>query len=166
MDRAQARKTDLWGGLFWIVLGSLIIVYATGLPIPSHLGATVLTGPGLLPGILGGALIILGIVLTLRSLAGNVIVGGEGAVDPATVSMPRALVAMAMMIVYGALLGTRQPFVPATIVFITLFIAVFNWQGRSGASRARIIAGALAVGAGTAFFVEFVFETLFLVRLP
>ncbi len=166
MVRPQPRSTDFWGGLFWIALGSLIIVEAVGMPIPTHLGATVLTGPGLLPGVLGGALIVLGAVLSIRSLAGKVIVGGEGAVDPASVSMPRALGAMVLMIAYGACLGTRQPFIPATIVFITLFIVAFNWQGRSRLGIAKVVAGALAVGVATAFIVEFVFEVVFLVRLP
>lgn len=166
MQADTARRADLWSGLFWIVLGGAIIAHAGTMPIPRHLGATVLTGPGLVPALLGGALGLLGAVLAIRGLRGVVVPGPDAADDPASVSNARALAALLMMVAYAMALALRQPFVPLTVAFVALFVAAFNWRGRDAKARLRLAAGALALGVATALTVEFVFERLFYVRLP
>lgn len=166
MPSLLAIRTDLWSGLFWIVFGGAIIAYSVTMPIPRHLGATVLTGPGLVPALLGGALILLGAVLSVRALRGQSIEGADQQAEPDSVSAARALGALVLMFIYAAFLASRQPFVPCTVVFITLFVSAFNWAGRNLRGRVFLVAGALALGLAVAFAVEFVFETVFLVRLP
>lgn len=166
MQADTARRTDLWSGLFWIVLGGAIIAHAGTMPIPRHLGATALTGPGLVPALLGGTLGLLGAVLAIRSLHGRAVPGAEAQVDPATISNARAFAALVLMVIYAAALALRQPFLPWTIGFVALFVAAFNWHGRPARARLRLVAGALALGVATAVSVEFVFEELFYVRLP
>ena len=162
----QARQMDVWSGVFWIIFGGAIVACSASMPIPRHLGATILTGPGLVPSLLGGALMILGAVLSIRALRNRTVDWEDANTDPETVSNGRALAALVMMVGYAALLATRQPFLPATIAFVTAFVVAFNWEGRDGKSRAKVIAGALTLAVCTAVAVQFVFETLFFVRLP
>ena len=163
---AKEGRADFWAGLFWIVFGGAILAQSIMMPIPSHLGATVLTGPGLVPGALGAGLILLGAILILRVMRAAVIESPEGAVDPETVSVWRPLIACGLMVLYAWGLVERLPFVVLTIVFVSVFVIAFNWEDRSWADRAKTVAGALVVATATGFLLEFVFEGLFYVRLP
>ena len=59
------------------------------------------------------------------------------------------------------------PFWLATFLFVTLTIIVFDWTRRQRAGQVtRGLVLAVSVGAGTAFFVSYVFQEVFLVRLP
>lgn len=165
MHDNNVRKSDVWMGLFWVGLGLAIIIHASGMPIPRNLGATTMTGPGFLPMLLGGGLALLGGVLALRAL--REAPPRPGPVAEEQVSNGRAVLSLVYMVFYAALLATRQPFVPITIVFIALFVVTFNWrEGRGTAARLRLLAGALVLAAATAFLIEFVFEQIFFVRLP
>jgi putative tricarboxylic transport membrane protein len=59
------------------------------------------------------------------------------------------------------------PFWLATFIYVSLFILLFDWRTRSdrGETRKGIVM-ALVYGAGTAFLVSYVFQEVFLVRLP
>ncbi|MFV0335869.1 MAG: tripartite tricarboxylate transporter TctB family protein [Tropicimonas sp.] len=165
-SRDRARRNDLFAGAFWIIFGGAITAHSSTMPIPEHLGASLLTGPGLAPALLGVGLATLGMVLVLRSLRDEVVTGPDDEVDPTRVSNGRALLALVLMVAYAAAFALRQPFVPCTIAFVTLFVTFFNWQGRGTAERMRVLAGAFALGLATGFAVEFVFETIFYIRLP
>lgn len=163
---ARARAIDLWAGLGWLVFGGAVAAHATTMPIPRHLGATTITGPGLLPFMLGAALALLGVILVLRSVRGGAVLGPDDDADPDTVSNGRALVALVLMVSYAAAFALRQPFVPATVLFLWAFVTVFNWGEATGKARLWLVAGALVLALAVGFSVEFVFETFFFVRLP
>jgi hypothetical protein len=83
--------------------------------------------------------------------------------------MLRAGAVLVLGVVYAAGLVGRGgiPFWLATFVFVTSFILLFDWRGRAQrGERVKGIALAVAVGAGTALLVSYVFQELFLVRLP
>jgi len=166
-EKTSLRGDKVMGG-FWIVLGGAIVLHSMQMPIPRHLGATALTGPGLVPALLGGALMLLGATLCIRSFRGYTLLSSEEDVgDPRELSLLNPLVALALMVAYAAALILRQPFLPSTIAFVTLFVVVFNWSDATTARRkARLVGGALALAVCTAFIVQFVFEDLFYVRLP
>ena len=155
-------------GVFWIVFGGAVLAHAMQMPIPRHLGATALTGPGLVPAMLGAALILLGAILGIRAWRGHTILSAEEDVaDPGQLSILQPIVALVLMVGYAAALILRQPFLPWTVGFVALFVIVFNWSGAADLPRrARLVGGALALGLGTAFIVQFVFEDVFYVRLP
>ena len=160
---ARDRLADRLSGIFWILFGLVIIVYAQGMDIREHLGATFLTGPGLVPILLGAALCILGLVLILRSYSGRLegfLLTGE------TVSDRRALLALALMLVYSLGLVGRIDFGLATFLFITGFIILFNLPIKSGKAAALLALKAMATAAVTALIVVFAFQELFYVRLP
>lgn len=166
MTDTPASRADFWTGLFWIIFGGAIIAMSAQMPIPRHLGASGMTAPGLVPGLLGGALLILGVVLSLRAWRGLTITGPDGVVDPATVSTLRPVVAGVMMVTYALALTIGLPFIALTVVFVTLFIATFNWRGRTQRQRMITLVGAAVMAAIFAGTLEFVFEQLFYVRLP
>lgn len=163
---ARARTLDLWAGLGWLVLGGAVAAHAATMPIPRHLGATTITGPGLLPFLLGAGLGLLGAILVVRSVRGRVVPGPDDEANPETVSNYRALAALVLMVGYAAAFALRQPFVPATVLFVWTFVTVFNWRETKGVSRLRLIGGALVLALAVGVSVEFVFETFFFLRLP
>ncbi|WP_265502652.1 tripartite tricarboxylate transporter TctB family protein [Paracoccus beibuensis] len=185
MQHDSDRRSDLWSGLFWIVLGLAIVVHSAGMPVPRNLGATTLTGPGFLPMILGGMLALLGVVLMIRArrasgadaqtspapadqVPSGVVQANAPEPDPAPeeTSNMRAAIALMLMVAYAASLALRQPFIPCTTLFVTVFVTVFNWQDRNTGKRLSTIIGALLLAGATAIAIEFIFEQIFFVRLP
>jgi len=76
---------------------------------------------------------------------------------------------LALGLVYAAGLVGRGgiPFWLATFVFVSVFILAFDWTRRRDAGQtAKGVLFAVAIGAGTAFVVSYVFQVVFLVRLP
>ncbi|MDQ3458982.1 MAG: hypothetical protein M3498_06750, partial [Deinococcota bacterium] len=84
------------------------------------------------------------------------LLSGEGA--------RRTLLTLLLTLGYGAGLVGLLPYWLATFLFVFLFITVFEWPTAS--SRARVLALALLQAALVAGLVTFIFERLFLVRLP
>ena len=166
MNDAKASRADFWTGLFWVIIGGAIVAMSAGLPIPRHLGASAMTSPGLVPGLLGAALIALGMVLSVRAWRGRSVVGPDGIIDPASVSTSRPVVAGVLMVSYAFALTFGLSFTPLTVVFVTLFIMAFNWQGQSRRQKMITCGGAAVLAMVFAVTLEFVFEQLFFVRLP
>lgn len=163
MQNGSERTADRLSGVGWIVLGGGVIALSLRMETRDHLGATFLTGPGFVPALLGGALCLLGLILILRASWGQV----EGFLTrTATTSDRRALLALAMMLVFALGLVGRVPFGIAAGVFITVFIMVFNLPVGSPGAFARLTAKAAATGIVTATLVVLLFEKVFFVRLP
>jgi putative tricarboxylic transport membrane protein len=60
-----------------------------------------------------------------------------------------------------------MPFWLATFLFVTTFIFLFNWQTVTSQGRVKkVLVSAISMGIGTSFLVSYVFQELFLVRLP
>lgn len=165
MVKPREWWADVLGGAFWVVFGLVVIASGLMMEVPEHLGATFLSGPGFVPILLGGAFVILGAVLILRSLGGGVLAFFGEHVAGAT-SDRRALLALALMLIYGVVLVGRIPFELATFLFITTFIVTFNLPVRSVAGGARLLGAAVLTALATTAIVVVVFREVFLVRLP
>ena len=162
MQSERERMADRLSGIGWIVFGTVIVVHAMMMETRDYLGATFLTGPGLVPALIGGAIIILGATLLLRSLRGEVM----AYFDEAGAGGKRIVIALALMLVYGLVLIGRVPFGIATFLFVTTFVFVFNLPVRGLRGTALLAAKAAVTGGVAALVIGFVFETVFLVRLP
>jgi putative tricarboxylic transport membrane protein len=163
MNHDRERSADRWSGIGWIVFGVVIVVHASMMETREYLGATFLTGPGLVPAMIGTAIALLGLVLFLRGRRGEVMAYFE---DFDLESARRVAVALALMLIYGlGMIGTF-PFVLATFLFVTAFVMVFNLPVSGTRAIAMLAVKAATTGAVTAFTVDFVFQTVFLVRLP
>jgi putative tricarboxylic transport membrane protein len=129
------------------------------------------SAPGVVPGMLGIALLVCGGLLLTRSIrAGGhhplAVSEGLGA-WLRTASAARLGGSLLLMLVYPLVLVGRMPFAVATAIFVFAFIALFEWQPRAPPRRKALglltaLAQAVLVGA----VVAFVFQELFLVRLP
>lgn len=159
-----SASADLASALGWVLLGAAIAIGAWNMDRLQSQGATLYSYPGLVPGLLGAAIALMGAMLGVRAVA-------QGAFSPAAPLWPgwhpRLVAATAFMLVYALGLVARMPFWLATWLFVSGFVAAFEWNGRGArGERLRGIALALLYGGGTALSVTLAFERLFLVRLP
>ena len=159
---------DLRGALGWIVLGVAVLV---GSVTMDRLGAQNInpyTVPGLVPGLLGIAMLALGTVLGVRSWRRGGLDAPRPAVDRAVAR--RLAIVIALVIVFSiGLVGHGLPFWAAAAIYVVASILWLQAPQRAAAGRSltgRDIAFALAVGLGSGVIITIVFQELFLVRLP
>jgi Tripartite tricarboxylate transporter TctB family len=165
-DRPTPRA-DLWSALAWIVLGAAIVAGSWRMDRLEHLGATVYTAPGLVPGILGAVIALLGMLLALRSRAGLVAAPRRAAAEAEEGGAGRVAVVLALCLGYAVGLVGHIPFWLGTFLFVTLFIGFFERpMRRERRQTVRGVAMAIVYGAATSAIVSLVFEKVFLVRLP
>jgi putative tricarboxylic transport membrane protein len=75
--------------------------------------------------------------------------------------------AFALIYCVGLIGRSGIPFWVATFLFVTTFIILFNWQAISSEGFVKkVLVLAISMGVGTSFVVSYVFQELFLVRLP
>ena len=126
------------------------------------------SAPGLTPGVVGALMVVLALVLGVRALQrkAETPIAHADAGEPE--SWPSAALALVLCLVFAGLsLGRGLPFAAEAALFIFVFTAAFSWktwraQGRvmRGAAQAAAVA-LLAAGS-----IAWLFESVFLVRLP
>lgn len=160
-------RADLVSAVVWMLLGGGIALGAWRMDRLEHLHINKYEIPGLVPGLLGAAILLLGTLLAWRALS-------RGALRPA-VAKPLAPGAGRMALVFAALLlyalvlvGHGLPFWLATFSFVSAFIFFFDRErqtalGRSTARQAMLALICAAVAGGV---VSTIFQDIFYVRLP
>ena len=164
-------KADFVTGLVLIALGIATVVASLDMPRFEELDINPYTVPGLGPGALGVVILVLGAALFVRAArAGGwrITEGTSGRrpswSDPGTRNL--ALAAL-LCLGYAAGLVSRVPFWLATFLFVAAFVAAFEWPlAHTHAARLRRLAFAVLFAAVIAAAVTFVFQEIFLVRLP
>jgi len=160
-------RVDLYAALVWIVIGGAIAVGAWNMDRLERMHINKYEAPGLVPGLLGAAMAVMGLVLAVRSIR-------RGALHPPGPARrfedgrQLAWVFAATLLYALVLVGHGLPFWLATFVFVAGFILVFDADRQAGLGR-RLAAQALRAGvygACTSAIVTLVFEYIFLVRLP
>ena len=187
----MARRGDMVTAAVWLGLGAAIVVASWRMDRLRHLDVNPWSVPGLTPGLIGALMMVFALVLGWRALratrpardAGADVIGSvDAAVDggaaayagsasdtaPRPGEARRTLVAGALCLLFaGATLGRGVPFVIEGAVFVFAFTTVFSWrtwrdEGRIG----RGLAQTLAVSVAAAMLIAWLFEGVFLVRLP
>lgn len=166
-SRASARA-DFFGGLAWIALGTTIGVASWRMDRLERMGVSFFTAPGLVPGVLGVLITVCGVVLTLRAWHQ----GAFGADQrPPVLLRPDVLarigVTLALCLGFALVLVGRVPFWIAAAAYLFIQIAVLQYperKARHDVGRGLILAAVIAVGAAGA--IAFMFQEIFLVRLP
>jgi putative tricarboxylic transport membrane protein len=161
-------RADLVTSIVLLVVGFATMVESWRMPRFEDVGAELWSAPGIVPGLLGAALALMALILLLRSVAA-LRRPAEGTLeDLGQGGWGRAGLAAGLCILYAAGLVGRMPFWLATFLFVLAFATIFGLAedpaARPPLSRALLVA--LAVAAATAIVVPFVFQTIFLVRLP
>jgi hypothetical protein len=159
-------RADLIGAAGWIAFGAAVLAASWRMDRLASLGINPLSAPGLVPGLLGALMIVFGAALGVRALArgakqGAVLRAGEG---------KRIALALALCVAYaGGLLGKGLPFWLTSGAFLFVAILVFRVLDREAASEAPLRRAALssaAIALGASIAIAFLFQEVFLVRLP
>jgi len=158
---------DLISGAIWLALAIGIMAMSWAMDRLSHLQASVYTAPGIVPGLLGLALAIMGMLLILRSVRAGAIAQAQfPAFNPR--DHWRLLTALALCLTFAlGLLGSGLPFWFAAAIFVAVFIFIFQFSERK-ASGTLVKGAAFAAlfGLICGGVVHYTFQDLFLVRLP
>lgn len=172
-DPAPGARRNLQDAVVWAVFGGIILVASLSMDRLESQGINPYTAPGLLPGLLGVAMMCLGVLLAFRSI-------GEGALARhVPVAMPgeqaagghRQLVRVLVLclIFTVVLLGHGLPFWLVGAIFVSASILTLQ-HGQRRATQTRLgwreIATAVLIGLGAGGAITLIFQTLFLVRLP
>lgn len=171
IEEPISPRSDLADAGFWIALGVAVLIGSITMDRLERQGVNPYTVPGLLPGLLGIAMIALGGVLALRSLrrgALHVQASPPDAIDRER--WRRIWVVAGLCLGYGVVLvGHGLPFWLASTIYVTGSILILQRMSRDPAVRRqtpKTWAKALAIGLGSSLVTHLVFQELFLVRMP
>ena len=170
-EERQPPRSDFRDAVGWIALGIAVLVGSLTMDRLAQQHINPVTVPGLLPGLLGIAMILLGTVLGLRSWRrGAFARPASPATAEAREQRKRVWIAIALCTGYGVVLvGHGIPFWAASTIYVTGSILVFNRISRDPQER-RLGAGAwvraIVIGVAASALTWLVFDKLFLVRLP
>ena len=164
-------RSVFFGGCAWVVFGLAVLVGSLTMDRLEQQHINPYTVPGLLPGLLGLAMIVLGGALAFRSWRHGAL--REGA-PPLTTDQRderrRIWIVMALCVGYGVvLIGHGLPFWLASTVYVTASILIVQRLSRDPVQRVlslRAVAKAVVIGVCASFITQWVFQDLFLVRLP
>jgi hypothetical protein len=161
-----SARADLVSGLLWTLFGGAVAIGSWRMDRLEHLSINKYEAPGLVPGILGAAVLLLGLMLVARAIR-------RGALAPAgrhdTSDWGRMGLVITAMLGYSLLMvGHGLPFWLATGVFVTAFIFFFDRERQSALGRpvGRQLLLATVCGAATSAIVSLAFQEIFYVRLP
>lgn len=160
-------RDDVTGGLLWMALGAAILAGSWRMDRLEAQDINPYTIPGLVPGLLGLAMVFFASLMTLRGWRNGGFHRTAIRSMVPTASYGRLATVLVLCMGFVGLLLGRIPFWAAASLFVTLSIGVLRWgelklSGRLG--RGLLQAGVIGVCAGVA--VTLVFEQIFLVRLP
>jgi hypothetical protein len=162
-------KADLVTSLLLIGLGLGAVIESWRMPRLEELAINPYTVPGIVPGLLGAVIVLLGLILLVRSMRrGGWRLGAGGPWNLLRRESARRLyLSLALTFGYAAGLVGKISYWLATVLFVFLFITLFEWKSTSApGQRVKTISIALGQALVVAAAVTVVFQYLFLVRLP
>lgn len=167
----RPARADLHDALGWIALGVAILVGSLTMDRLENQNINPYTVPGLLPGLLGLAMVILGSVLALRSWRRGALSEPRSPATPEQrAQRVRVAVVLALCLGYGVgLVGHGIPYWIASAVFVAATILVLQRMSADETRRHLTPASwakAIVIGVCAALVIQGVFQELFLVRLP
>ena len=163
IEEPISPRSDLADAGFWIALGVAVLIGSITMDRLERQGVNPYTVPGLLPGLLGIAMIALGGVLALRSLrrgALHVQASPPDALDRER--WRRIWVVTGLCLGYGVVLvGHGLPFWLASTIYVTSSILILQRMSRDPAVRRqtpKTWAKALVIGLGSSLVTHLVFQ--------
>jgi hypothetical protein len=169
----MTRRADLISAALWGAFGTVVIVASWRLPRLEQMGINPWSVPGLTPGLIGAAIVLIALALALRALrdapASGTQPSDETGIDPASSASLRrsALAALLCLAFAGISLGHGLPFVLEATLFVFVFVCVFSWRAWRAEGRwVRGVVSTLLVAVLSSSFIAWLFSAVFLVRLP
>jgi hypothetical protein len=170
-EAVVGQRTDLLSAIGWMTLGMAILIGSVMMDRLEDQDINPYTIPGLLPGLLGIAMMILGALLALRSWRAPPSRPAK-TVDPSTSQAGRKRLALVLglCLAFGVgLVGHGLPFWLAVVIFVTASILSLQYQQRLATEspiKLRQFAAATAIGLGAGIAITIIFQDFFLVHLP
>lgn len=170
-DEIRPPRSDLKDAIGWVVLGIAVLVGSVTMDRLEQQNINPYTVPGLLPGLLGLAMVLLGVVMAIRSWQRGAFTQALPA-PTAHQKEERKRVTIATLLCAGygvVLVGHGMPFWIASTIYVTASILVFQRLGSDPEERrlyAKSWVKAAVIGVAASVVTWLVFERLFLVRLP
>ena len=160
-DPPVPPRSDLFDAAGWLLLGAAILIGSITMDRLENQDVPPYAVPGLLPGLLGIALLLLGGLLAARSIRRGALAGERARARHA--GPGRAAIAITLCVLFGAVLvGHGLPFWVAATLYVTAAILLLRRQRAD--AKAAAVAALIGLGAGGA--ITLVFQQIFLVRLP
>ena len=170
-EAEQARpsaRADFHAGLAWIAFGLVVCIASWRMDRLEKMGVSFFTAPGLVPGVLGVLMATGGIALAVRAWREGAF--GVAQRPPVLLrrdALARIGVTLVLCLGFALVLVGRVPFWTAAAAYLFLQISVLQYPERKAAGqvvRGLAVAAAIALGAGGT--IAFLFQEVFLVRLP
>jgi Tripartite tricarboxylate transporter TctB family len=174
-DAASARR-NFHDAVFWMILGVVILAASLSMDRLESQDINPYTIPGLVPGLLGIALMLLGGLLAIRSLREGPFVarreprardGENGGASAARLQLGFTLILCVGFV--AGLLGHGLPFWLGGAIFVSASILASQYVRQKTTHQRlglRQVATAITIGLGAGVGITLLFQTLFLVRLP
>jgi hypothetical protein len=170
-DEDITPRSDLWQGVGWIVFGAAVLVGSVLMDRLESQNINPYTIPGLLPGMLGIAMMLLGTVLAVRSWERGALSHPR---EPFTAhqreTRKRVWTVVVLVTIYSVgLIGHGLPFWLASAIFVTGSILILQRMNADPEERRltpRLWAKAIVIGVLSAVITHLVFQQIFLVRMP
>jgi hypothetical protein len=168
-------RGDAAVGIAWAILGALIGVASWRMDRLETMHINPWSAPGLVPGFLGAMMVVFGSALAWKSRASRTAAATTGghagahadASAPTLSHAPRTLLAAGLCLAFaGGLLGRGLPFVLTAAAFVFVWIVAFQWRTWPVTGRLRGVATAAAIAIGASAVIAYLFQAVFLVRLP
>jgi hypothetical protein len=167
-EPAADPRAELHDAFGWLLLGGLVLIGSITMDRLEQQGINKYTIPGLVPGLLGIAMLLLGTVLGVRSWRRLASAAPPAAGEPGAAM--RLAIVIALIVVFAVgLVGHGLPFWIAASIYVIASILILQAPRRAALGRGlglRDVAGAAAIGVGSGVVITYVFQELFLVRLP
>ena len=164
----MSRRGELLSAAFWALLGGAVTVASGRMDRLGDRAINPWSAPGLTPGVVGALILALAALLAWGALrrAESPHVPADAAAAPAHTAR-RTLLAAGLCLLFALSLGRGLPFAAVAAAFTFLFISLFSWATWRAERRvARGLAQALVVAVLAALAISWLFESVFLVRLP
>lgn len=164
-------RSDFWQGVGWVLFGLAVLVGSITMDRLEAQNINPYTIPGLLPGALGVAMMLVGAVVAIRSWQ-------RGAFDHPREAFTqhqrevrkRVWTVVVLVVVYSVVLvGHGLPFWLASSIFVTGSIVILQRMSLNAEEREltpKVWVKAIVIGVLAAVITQITFQELFLVRLP
>jgi uncharacterized membrane protein YhaH (DUF805 family) len=170
-EAAVGQRSDFLSAIGWMTLGMAILIGSVMMDRLEDQDINPYTIPGLLPGLLGIAMMILGALLAIRSWRAAPF-RPAATTDTSTTRAGRKRLALVLglCLAFGVgLVGHGLPFWLTVVVFVTASILSLQYQQGPALKSPiglRQFATATAIGLGAGIAITLIFQDFFLVHLP
>lgn len=165
-DERPSARADALTGAIWLAIAAAIVAGSWQMDRLERQGVQWFAAPGLVPGILGVFIAGAALLIVGRSVLRLAHGDAAGSLPPQMAGRTALTLALCLGFAVG-LVGHGVPFGVAAALYLFAHIFLLQWpERRAKGELGRGALVALGVAIGVAATVTFIFQSLFLVRLP